>query len=193
MLLVHIARLKKGSLYALLCHGAAMKIDMKIEEQNLYRKILRVFSVYLCNCDSCSSYGGLVLFQRHLRVGRGEICARRFFESLLSLPCAVYSMRVCAVLSCEPVVAAESLGSLPTGFVHFVFFRQSFFGNILVPTRGTPKFGCKGLCQQGIDKIRFLVFGFRLTLTRTISSTALDCRLTTTVRTILLLLVELVV
>jgi hypothetical protein len=84
------------------------------------------------------------------------------------------------------------LGPLPTGFAHFVFFRQSFFGNVLVPTRGTPKFGCEGLCRQGIDKIRFLVFGFRQTLTRTVSSRTLDCRLTTTVMTRLLLLIDLV-
>jgi hypothetical protein len=49
---------------------------------------------------------------------------------------------------------------LSTWLARFVFFLHWLFGNVLVPAQGIPKFGCEGLCQQGIDKIRFLVFGF---------------------------------
>jgi hypothetical protein len=51
-------------------------------------------------------------------------------------------------------------------FAHFVFFWQNRFLEMFscqLPTRGIPKFGCEGQ-QSSSDKIHFLVFGFRKTL-----------------------------
>jgi hypothetical protein len=47
----------------------------------------------------------------------------------------------------------------------FRFFPAIIFWKRSCAYTWNSKFGCKGLCQQGIDKIRFLVFGFRETLT----------------------------